>query len=237
MRNSNFYGLLICSAALVINNGCTEETLPTGPSTSMHPPTYTIPPATEPPTPSPTVSAGDDLQVILPTNFCWLSANYSYVEVVNIEKILWEKISGPSSYILENPDSLRTKVSNLEKGIYEFQITITSTKGLIGKDIAKIIVGEMSAMPKEIIFKNMTWVCPMGCHVEIANLYSRLPAGSVFKVYIQRDNAAIWEEVIQESTQLSADTLYTYSLYNGSLFIFSYSSSEMEDTPNIKLVY
>lgn len=236
MKRTNLYGLFICTAALLINSGCNEEALPTGPS-SIPPPTYTVPPAAEPPAPLPAVSAGEDLQVIWPTDFCWLSGNYSYVKALDIEKILWEKISGPSSYILEDPESLRTKVSNLEKGIYEFQITITNKKGLIGKDIAKIIVREMSASPKEIVFKDTAWVCPMGCHVEIANLYSQLPAGSVFKIYIQRDNSVNWQEVIHESSQSSADTSYTYTLYNGNLFIFSYSSSEMTDTPNIKLVY
>jgi len=231
MKTINLYGLLFCSAALLINSSCTEDSLPTVPHTN------TVPPTTEPQTPIPTVSAGEDLQVILPADFCWLSGNYSYVEARDIDKILWKKISGPPSYIMENKDSLKTKLSNLEKGIYAFQIKITTQKGLMGNDIAKIIVGKISSNPKEIIFKDMAWVCPMGCHVEITNLNSQLPAGSVFKIYIQRDNTANWEEVIHESSQSSTDILYTYTHYNGSLFIFSYSSSEMEDTSTIKIVY
>lgn len=138
---------------------------------------------------------------------------------------------------MENPNSLKTKLSKLEKGIYDFELTITNNKGSIGKDIVRVTAGEMSENNDEIILKDMAWVCPMECHVEIENIYSRLPAGYVSRIYIQRDNSANWEEVIHESSQLPQDVQYTYTLYNDNLFIFTYSSLEEVDTPNIKIVY
>lgn len=234
MKRINLYGLLIFSTALLIISGCNEETL------SIATPSITPPPGTAPPpeTAEPPISyAGEDFQILLPQDFCWLSGSYNETGNNKIENIFWKKISGPSSYIFESPNSLRTKVSKLEKGIYEFELTVTNTKGLTGKDITRITVGEMSQNKEEVILRDMAWVCPMGCYVEIENIYSYLPADSLYQVYIQRDNSSNWEEVIHESSQSPVSVLYTYTLYNGNLFIFHYSSSEQEDTPNIKIVY
>lgn len=231
MKRINLYGLMLCIAASLINSGCTEETLPTGPPTSILPPTYTIPPVIEPPTP-PTVYAGADFQVILPTDFCWLSGSYG--DIGHIDTILWQIISGPSSYTLENPNSLRTKVTNLEKGIYDFELTVINKKGLTGKDISRVTVGEISANPKEIIFKDTAWTCPWDCQIEIENIYSHLPVGSVFRIYIQRDNSTNWEEVVSD---YSGDYQYIYLLYNGHLYIIPNDYSTVEDTPHIKIVY
>ncbi len=227
MKRINLYGLLIFGTTVLIISGCTEETLSIAPPL---PPVITGPPISY---------AGGDIIVLLPTDFFWLSGTYSDTGAVKIYNILWKKISGPSSYILENPNSLRTKVSKLEKGIYEFELSVTNQRGLIGKDIVRVTVSEIPENNDEITLKDMAWVCPMGCHIEIKNIYSHLPAGSVFQIYIQRDNSANWEEVINdESSQLPEGVKYTYKLYNGNLYIFTYNNSdEQTDTPNIKIVY
>lgn len=314
MKRINLYGLLLFSATLIINSGCSEETLSTVPPTVSPPianagidqtvklPANSVtlngsgstdlnknistylwkkiagPPSFTISTPNamqtavadltegvyefeltvttktglhdndtmtvtveqkamPTVFAGEDILVILPTNFGWLSGGYSFFGTFNIDNILWKKISGPSAYILESPDSLITKVSELEKGVYEFELTVTDKGGLTTKDIATVTVGEISQNPKEKFFNDLGWECPWGCSVEIKNIYSHLPAGSVFRIYIQRDNSANWEEVVHDS-QFQAGVQYTYTLYNGNLIIYLYGySSDPEDTPNIKIVY
>lgn len=234
MKRINLCGLLLFNAILLINSGCTEDTLATGS------PTSTPPTVIQPSTP-PTAFAGEDFQLILPTDFCWLSGAYSEDGNIKVEKLLWKKLSGPASYLLGNPDSLRTKVSNLEKGIYEFELTVTNTRGLTGKDISRVVVGEMSSNPKEIIFKDLIWNCDWDwgyCELIIKNIYNNLPAaGSVFRIYLQRDGLANWEEVIHGSSQSSADARYTYILYNGDLIIYPHDFSEAEGKPNIKIVY
>ena len=222
MKTNNLYGLLLCSAALFINNGCTTDTLPTN----------IVPHKPELPHSALTTSAGANIQVILPTNFVWLSGSYSDNEVV--DNFVWKKISGPSNSILETPNSLRTKVSNLEKGIYEFELTVMNKKGITAKDTVAVTVGEISISPKEIIFKDLTWICPWGCIIEIKNIYSYLPSKTVFRVYIQRDNSDVWEEAIMES-QWTDNFSYLYTL-NGNLTIH-YFGDDVEDTPNIKIVY
>ena len=244
MKNTNLYGLLICSAALFINSGCTEESLATGSPISTVPQPDTVPPTSPPNSSSaPSAYAGQDFQVILPTDFCWLSGGYGENGNIKVEKTLWTKISGPSSGVLQNPDLLRTKVSNLEKGIYEFELTITNMKGLTGKDTVRAIVGKMSETPKEMIFKDIEWIFPWYSTIEIKDFNLLLP-NSIFKVYIQRDNNPQWEEVpfLLENTATKYEYfvetrpggagMYTY----GSLYIFYYGT-DTNDTPSVKIVY
>ncbi|TDD78572.1 PKD domain-containing protein [Flavobacterium caseinilyticum] len=235
MRNTNFYGLFIFSAAMLINSGCTEDTLATGSSTSK-PPTVT-----EPSYPAPNASAGYDIQVILPHDYCWLEGGYYYFNASNNtitnNKVAWEKISGSSTCKLESPDSLKTKVSKLEKGVYEFELTVTNNMGLTGKDRVTVTVGEMSANTKEKIFNDLIWDDWNGwdkLHVEINNFYSHVPSDSFFKVYIQRDNSANWIEVLP----WSENAQYYYIVYSDTLFVYPKSINPFDyDTPNVKIIY
>ena len=240
MKKVYFYGLLLFSTALIITYSCTasEEHQAT---TSLTPNNYKTPPppnnnTVTPQRPVLNVFAGTDNQVILPTDYSNLKGSYSYSGNVNdIANLVWEKISGPSTYIIENPNSSDTKVSKMSKGTYEFELTITDKAGLTAKDAVTIVVGEFSSPPKEIIFTDLGWYCPMGCTSTIKNIYSHLPASSVLRVYIQRDNSADWKEVIPLSQYTTADNYY-YNLYNGSLEIYS-NDIGVWDTPNIKIVY
>lgn len=239
MKMINTLRIFIFGAAILINNGCTE-----GDTLYEAPPTNTVPPTSPPNSAStPSAYAGQDFQVILPTDFCWLRGGYSENGNIKVEKTLWKKISRSSSCVLENPDSLRTKVSNMEKGIYEFELTITNTRGLTGKDTVRVIVGEISETPNETIFKDMEWIFPWYSAIEIKDFNLLLP-NTIFKVYIQRDNNPQWEEVpfILENTP----TMYEYfvetrpdgaGIYTyGSLYIFYYGF-DTNDTPSVKIVF
>ena len=151
----------------------------------------------------PIAYAGYDNMAILPTDFCWINGSYyDYENEANIS-FLWEKVSGPSTYVLENPESLRTKVSKLGKGVYEFELTITDKSGLTGKDKVTVTVGEISAIPNEKTFNDLSWVCEWDCYIEIKNIFGYLPPESVFKVYIQKNESANWVEAFPLMTDLS----------------------------------
>ncbi len=180
----------------------------------------------------------EDIQVLLPIDFCWLEPTYS--DNIAIKSIVWKKTAGPSSYILESPDLLKTKVSKLEKGVYEFEISVTDTYGYTAKETAKVTVGEISANPMEKIFINLNWSCPWDCIIEIANITSQLPPGStIFKVYIQKTNSTNWVEIFRWSTNPANNPQYYYFLDNGHLIItpYNYDTFNEKDTHNIKIVY
>jgi hypothetical protein len=171
-------GLLISVAG-----GCNETTGPT--QTVIVPPPPLIP----------QVSAGLDAWVPLPVNFVVLSGWAS--DARHVESYSWKKVSGPDSYSIESPGSLRTTVADLEKGTYEFELTVVyrdpSGDALIAKDRVIIVVYDPRTQgANEFIFKNLRASCD-GCdlnfvdryHFVIENFHDYVPAGTAIKVFLK----------------------------------------------------
>jgi hypothetical protein len=83
--------------------------------------------------------AGDDKTVILPADSVLLSGSGRDMDGTII-KYSWNKISGPSSFIIANSTAAVTKVINLVLGIYVFELTVTDNDGLSSKDTVTIYV-------------------------------------------------------------------------------------------------
>ena len=185
------------------------------------------------PNTAPISQAGNDQYVFFPADFCTLNGVAQDLEN-NIQTILWSNISGPSSFLIEHPDSLSTKVSNLQIGVYQFEMFVQDIAGLTDKDTCTVIVRQMSGTPNEVIFTNQVWVLDAWWStITINNIYQYMPAGSVFRVYIKKDNSTNWEELIMDD--FNSYSWYTFSLLVGNLII--YSNNYETDTPDIKLVY
>ncbi|HZK71181.1 MAG TPA: right-handed parallel beta-helix repeat-containing protein, partial [Clostridia bacterium] len=73
-------------------------------------------------------NAGPDQTIMLPVNSIILTGSATDSNG-QITKYLWEKISGPSDFNIENPNSAVTNVTGLTKGTYQFQLTVTDDKG------------------------------------------------------------------------------------------------------------
>ncbi len=176
-----------------------------------------------------TINAGTDKLVYYPTNFTNLHGSMSGA----LQTITWSKISGPPSFFIETPNSLGTKVSNLEIGVYQFEL-FQGNAALSNRDTCTVVVNQMSDTPKEILFTNQVWVQDgllWGSAITIKNVYQNLPVGRVFRVYIRKDNAVNWDELLIDDN----NSWYMFYLLNGNLYI--YSNYDETDTPDIKLVY
>ena len=101
--------------------------------------------------------------------------------------------------------------------------------GLFDNDTTTVTVNNTNA--HEIIFNNMIWQCWWGCWIEIPNLYSYLPAGIPYRVFIKRDNSNVWEEAFPLS-----QNSYGYWVENNGLLVV-YGDNLGNDTPDIKIVY
>jgi hypothetical protein len=167
----------------------------------------------------------------------------------NIQNYHWKKISGPSSYIIENKDSLQTNIHQLTIGAYEFELTVTDTKGLSGKDITKVIIKKKTDIQyineNEIIINNLEWVFPWYAGVEIPNFMYSFPPDSDFKIFIQRYNNGKWIEVNEidwnsyDPSILYSYTIFTYytSFYRYSSLYIWYFGYDYEDKPSVKIMY
>jgi hypothetical protein len=182
---------------------------------------------------APRANAGPDKLVYYPATFINLYGSMSAGGNI-IQTISWSMISGPSSFFIETPNSLGTKLSNLQTGVYQLELLVQDAAGLTDKDTCSVIVGQLSPIPNEVIITDQVWVQDgllWGSGITVNNIYQYVPPSSVFRVYIKKDNSTNWEELLMDDP----NSWYNFSLLNGNLFI--YSNYDENDTPDIKLVY
>lgn len=184
---------------------------------------------TQNPNKPPIAVAGPDQTTNLPINSILLNGSASSDPDGRIVSWQWAKISGPPSFNIVNANSAQTQATNLAEGLYHFELSVTDSLGLFDKDTTIITVNKLYT--NEIIFNDQVWQCWWGCWIDIPNLYSHLPSGASFRVFIKRDNSNTWEEAIPVS-----QVGYGYWVENDGHLIV-YGDELGNDTPDIKIVY
>ncbi|HYM93798.1 MAG TPA: hypothetical protein VET23_06645 [Chitinophagaceae bacterium] len=58
-------------------------------------------------------------------------------------KYEWRKISGPSQFRIESPASAVTEITNLEAGVYQFELKVTNSHGLSARDTMVLTVNPL----------------------------------------------------------------------------------------------
>lgn len=88
---------------------------------------------------SPTVNAGNDATLTLPTNSTTLTATAHDADG-KISKYVWSQVSGPSTASLSGQYTASLKVSNLKEGSYAFQIKVTDDHNATSQDQVNVVV-------------------------------------------------------------------------------------------------
>ena len=94
----------------------------------------------------PSVSAGNDQTITLPTNTVSLTGAAVDADGT-IVAYKWTKISGPSSYNITNANSPVTSAWNLTRGVYQFVLTVTDNSGADASDTVSITVISLANIP------------------------------------------------------------------------------------------
>lgn len=250
--NTAFVGLII----LLTLMSCKKETPPNY-SNMYLPNSNSIGTGTQSSNTALSISAGQDMWLILPVNYFTVEGGASGNQS-GIVNYAWRKISGPAScsilssgsqfYLLAGKQYLlpKTNFSDLEKGIYKFELTLSNQNSLSVKDTITVTVGELSANPTEKIFNDLTWIFPWNNSVEVKDFNRLITPGIVFKVFIKRDNSAEWQEASPFWENIDGSKKYDYfvetrpdgaGMYHfGSLYI-SYYGNDVSDTPSVKVLY
>lgn len=92
----------------------------------------------------PVAVAGADQVITLPLNSAILNGQASSDPDGSIRHWRWNKIAGPLSSTLQQPDSSRTIVTDLSAGIYQYELTVTDDQGLAAKDTVRVFVDVVS---------------------------------------------------------------------------------------------
>ena len=91
----------------------------------------------------PTVSAGSDKSITLPTNEVYIQGTASDSDG-SIASYSWSKVSGGASSLSENSTS-KVRAYNLAEGTYTFRLTVKDNEGASKYDDVKVIVGSSSS--------------------------------------------------------------------------------------------
>jgi len=91
----------------------------------------------------PIALAGPDLTITLPIDSVILDGTGSTDPDGTIASYKWTKISGPVSSNILRPDSSKTLVKTLVRGVYKFELTVTDNGGLSAKDTVQVIMNDL----------------------------------------------------------------------------------------------
>jgi hypothetical protein len=185
---------------------------------------------------APTVNAGIDMMVFAPSTQVTLFGLAEDKES-NIAHYKWRKVEGPLSYTFSDSTRLLTQVTNLVKGYYAFELTVTDSLGLQAKSLVRLAVLDVTSSPNEIILRDVVWSCTFECGIEINNYTSQIPASSTITVFIRRDNSNNWTLVGDQDVTNGFD--YLFMTTNGNLYLMTgyLPGDSYLDTPDIKIVY
>jgi hypothetical protein len=95
---------------------------------------------------SPNANAGPEQTITLPVSKTVLTGSATDSDG-QISNYLWEKISGPTNYQIENPNSAIANITGLTEGIYQFQLTVTDNKGASASSTVQITVNPSLNIP------------------------------------------------------------------------------------------
>ena len=190
---------------------------------------------------SPAANAGPDQKITLPTNSVTLDGNGSFDPDNNIINYVWAKISGPSSFNIDNANAAQTQVTNLVEGVYQFELKISDAGMLVSIDTIGIKV--FSASTSIIFFTDQVVInlcyqagIPGACVINgdspsygltINDTANILPdsGSAILGVWVKMDTSSVWEEVPYKCWQFPdpyPQSNFTYCITPQKLSVWSW---------------
>ena len=114
-----------------------------GPAIPPFPPTF--PPRSV--NPAPIARAGKDIFFMLPKNDITLDASASSAADNKINSYQWRRILGPATLTITDSSSKQLFITNMLQGVYDFELTVTDSVGLQGRDTVRVVVGNARLIP------------------------------------------------------------------------------------------
>ena len=188
----------------------------------------------------PVANAGPDQIVTLQDNPLALNGYSSADPDNNITGFTWSKISGPSSFNMANANIVKTQLTVLAQGNYQFELKVTDGGGLISKDTMLVSVSD-TLSGREFIFDGLQWELgdfygtgghdiyvgtparPDLFHNSSDYLYFNLNLQNG-EVYIKSEPSGDWIQITPYSLyQIGGSGPYLYDIYSPYLYVHAYS--------------
>ncbi len=107
-----------------------------------------------PPNLAPIANAGADITITLPVATASLDGSASTDPENKTLTYLWSYVSGPTPYSFADPAAVKTTVTGLAEGVYQFQLQVTDAGGLTAKDIVTVTVKPVVIPPNKLPIAN-----------------------------------------------------------------------------------
>ncbi len=101
----------------------------------------------------PATNAGSDVAITLPTNAATLNGGATDADGT-IASYQWNKIAGPSQFVVASPASAVTAINNLVQGVYQFELTATDNNSAATKDTVVVTVNAAPPPPNQLPVTN-----------------------------------------------------------------------------------
>ena len=189
----------------------------------------------------PMAKAGFDQTIVFPENAVVLDGSNSSDPNNNISSYQWTSVSGPSGFKFEDARAAKTRISNLNMGIYQFVLKVTDREGLFSKDTVKISVLDGKPQGDQFIFDNLLWETSDFYNLGITNVYVGTPSREdIFintpglshnvtlrgEVYLKFENTDTWIHVKSAALyENTSTTQYLYEIISPNLFIHIYPAN------------
>lgn len=178
---------------LIVITGCSKD-IKVAPLPTV---TTGLPPASPPTTnyKSKIVWATEQPYISHISGSATLKPHYHFLS--NIKSYRWRKVDGPANYKLSDSTGGITTITNLEVGVYKFEIHVTEENGNTDSDTFNVYVIKPGV--SEVIFPKMQWICPMGCStMGIEKIYSFIPRNKPLKVFLKYEDSDVWKELLYQ---------------------------------------
>jgi len=101
---------------------------------------------TAPANTAPTVSAGSDKSIALPSSSVYLSGSATDLDG-SIASYAWSRISGPAPGIISTPAAPATNITGLTQGVYIFALRVIDNAGAVATDEVTVTVNAAPTTP------------------------------------------------------------------------------------------
>jgi hypothetical protein len=107
---------------------------------------------------APVADAGQDTVIFMPSDSSLLDGSKSQdPDSGDVISYKWTKISGPEKFILAAENSAQCRVTNLEKGIYVFELTIKDKYFAYSTDTVIVNVIAPIGLEEIIVYDSLIW--------------------------------------------------------------------------------
>lgn len=165
----------------------------------------------------PVADAGTDVTITLPINKSDLDGSASADADGTVTTYTWEKISGPSQFIIADATAVTTQLTNLSAGTYKFHLTIEDNKGATDTDTVTVKVNpalpDPNAAPDAQAGGNKTITLPID-HVNLDGSASSDADGTISSYvwsFIGGPETFVIAEANAVSTEVTGMVAGTYS--------------------------